>query len=354
MLNLFLEARIDDRIRFEATGSEPRLCIRLLAGTSHKLKGPPVIMPGNKPRNTYPIHPLLRDRLGWSPEDKKGKFIVTKLEDATCLVHGAYRCPTREGREKETNMNRVFIVGNITGNIFFEVVNNKPYLRLLLMAGKPRRITGLRIVLTGDNARKFFPYLKKGSEIGVIGLLTTREHRGKWITEVDATHLILLRNINWENGEAKREDLLPSMSSSFLVGTIEEAPYFEWRSNGREGQAAPDDSERYAYLHLSVGNGDRLRGLGISVYGTLAQIARPYLQAGSVVAIDGHFQTRGKEGGPRTIEATAEHIAFLDNINWEAGAAAQRRMVEQEAAAESPPGLSADDTSIFQQSYASS
>lgn len=252
-------------------------------------------------------------------------------------------------------MNRIFIVGNITGNIYFEVVNNKPYLRLLLMAGKPRRITGLRIILTGDNARRFFPYLKKGSEIGVIGLLTTREHGGKWITEVDATHLILLRNINWENGEAKREEMLPSMSSSFLVGTIEEDPYFEWRSSNREGQAAQDNSERYAYLHLSIGNGDRLRGLGVSVHGTLAQISHPYLRVGSVVAIDGHFQTRGKEGGPKTIELTAEHIAFLDDINWEAGAAAQQRMVEQEeATGESPSTLSTNNSSILQESYASS
>jgi single-stranded DNA-binding protein len=229
-------------------------------------------------------------------------------------------------------MNRVFIVGNITGNIFFDVLGDRPFLRLLLMAGKPRPIKGLRIVLWGDNAMKFFPYLQKGSEIGVIGQLTMREYAGKWITEVEANHLILLRNINWENGEAPKEELLPVLSSSFVVGKLEEDTYFEWRSNGREGRASPDDSQRYAFMHFLLGNGDRLRGVGVSVYGTLAQIAHPYLRMGSLIAVDGHLQTKIKENGPKTLEVTAEHIAFLENINWEAGTAAQKRMMEDGAA----------------------
>jgi single-stranded DNA-binding protein len=232
----------------------------------------------------------------------------------------------------------LFIVGNITGNIFFELIDNKPFLRLLLMAGKPRPIKGLRVILWRENATKFFPYLQKGSEIGVIGQLTMRQFKGNWITEVEANHLILMRNINWENGDVSKEEMMPVLSSSFVVGKLEEDPYFEWRSKDKEGPALPSDSSRYAYMHLSLGNEDHLHGLGVSIYGTLAQVAHPYLRAGSVVAIDGHFQTKHKENRPNTIDLTAEHVAFLENINWEAGKAAQKRLMDADAAPEIAEG----------------
>jgi single-stranded DNA-binding protein len=58
--------------------------------------------------------------------------------------------------------------------------------------------------------------------------------------------------------------------------------------------------------------------------GALAELAYPYLRSGSKVAVDGHLQTRERETGKRVVEMTAEHIAFLEDIDWEAGEAAQR------------------------------
>jgi single-stranded DNA-binding protein len=216
-------------------------------------------------------------------------------------------------------MNRVFIVGKITGNIFFDVLGNRPVLKFLFMAGKPRPIRCLWIVLWDENAIKFFPYLQKGSEVGVIGHLTMRVVKRKWITEVEASHLILLKNIKWENGDAPREDLLPDMSLSFLVGALEEDPYFEWRNGPGEGQASLADSRRCAYMHLSLGNSEHLQGLGVSVYGALAQVAASYLRAGSVIAVDGKLRTKDKGNGHKIFDLTAEHIAFLDNQDEQHG-----------------------------------
>ena len=225
-------------------------------------------------------------------------------------------------------MNRVFLVGNITGNIHYDILGGRPFLRLILMAGRPRVITGLRIILWDDKATKFFPYLQRGSEIGVIGLLITREYKGKLITEVEANHLILLRNINWENGPRPLDELSPAASASFVVGRVEENIQFGWLESSRQSTRSGEEVQRLACLRLLISNGKYLNGLYTVVYGTLAELAYPYLQAGSVIAVDGHLQTKDHEAGQKMIEVTAENIAFLQNIDWAAGAAAQRRMME--------------------------
>ena len=84
---------------------------------------------------------------------------------------------------------------NDSRHIFFDVLGNRPVLQFLFMAGKPRRIRCLRIVLWDENAINFFLYLQKGSEIGIIGHLTMRVVKRKWITEVESSHLILLKNM---------------------------------------------------------------------------------------------------------------------------------------------------------------
>jgi len=67
----------------------------------------------------------------------------------------------------------------------------------------------------------------------------------------------------------------------------------------------------------------------VTVRGTLAELAFPFLQNGSKIAVDGHLQTRDRETGKKVVEVTAEHIAFLENINWSAGEAAQKSRSEQ-------------------------
>jgi len=224
-------------------------------------------------------------------------------------------------------MNRVFVVGNITGDIYYDRLllhgQETPYLRLVLMTSRPRPLRGMRVVLQGEKAELYFPYLRRGSEIGVVGELQSRTYRDKIIHEIEASHLILLRNIDWESGEAVRQQQnWPSpngaANSVFLVGEVMDDIYFDWfqRSPERGGG-------QYAFLRLMLHNDEQLSGLRVVVRGALAELAFPYLQPGSRIAVDGHIQTRNRETGQKVVEVTAEHVAFLENINWEAGEAAR-------------------------------
>ncbi len=228
-------------------------------------------------------------------------------------------------------MNRIFLVGNITGDIYYDRLRIKgverPFLRLILMSSRPNFVGGMRIVLWDEKAELFFPYLQRGSEIAVVGHLQTRQHKEKLIHEIEAANLILLRKVNWEFGEQERlRRNLPKPSASannvFVVGDIGEDIYYDMfkRANG-------DGS--YAFLRLMLNNEQYLNGLRVTVRGTLAELAFPFLQNGSKIAVDGHLQTRDRETGKKVVEVTAEHIAFLENINWSAGEAAQKSRAEQ-------------------------
>ena len=224
-------------------------------------------------------------------------------------------------------MNRIFLVGNLTGDIYFDHLLLKgeetPYLRLVLMADRPRPLRGMRVVLRGSKAEMYYPYLQKGSEVAVVGMLQSRLYREKTIFEIEAEHLILLRNIDWKTGEEVRQKYnwpIPTVSTNsvFVIGEVMDDLYYDWfkRSPERgEGQ--------YAFLRLLLNNDEYLNGLRVVLRGTLAELAYPYLRPGSRIAVDGHIQTRDRETGQRVTEVTAEHIAFLENIDWEAGETAR-------------------------------
>lgn len=232
-------------------------------------------------------------------------------------------------------MNHIVILGNITGDIFFDYLNikneSRPFLRLILMGknGKNKGSTmvrGLRVTLYDDLARLYYPYLKKGSEIAVIGGVASRSYKGSIIHEVNASQLLLLRKIDWENGEAQRHklgiDIPDGNNRTFLVGEVQDDIHFDWypRRNDPNGG-------RYAFLRLFLKGEDRkTKGhqsfdhLRVAIRGSLAELAYPYLRIGSKIAVDGHFQTRklGKKKTP-TVEITAQHLVFVENINWKAG-----------------------------------
>jgi single-stranded DNA-binding protein len=133
--------------------------------------------------------------------------------------------------------------------------------------------------------------------------------------------------VNWEFGEQERlRRNLPKPSATannvFVVGTISEDIYFDW-FNRSDGEGS------YAFLRLMLTNEQYLDGLRVTVRGVLAELAFPFLQAGSKIAVDGHLQTRDRESGKKVVEVTAEHIAFLENINWTAGEAAQKTRVDK-------------------------
>jgi len=230
-------------------------------------------------------------------------------------------------------MNRIFIVGNITGDIYYDRLliksEKRPFLRLILMSSRPRFVGGMRVVLWDEMAELFFPYLQRGSEIAVIGHLQTREHRAKLVHEIEATNLILLRKVNWEFGEQERlrrnvGKPPASANNVFVIGELGDDIYFD-RFERARGEGS------YAFLRLVLTNDEYLNGLRIIVLGALAELAYPFLRKGSKVAVDGHIQTRDRETGKKVVEVTAEHIAFLENINWAAGEAAQESRAAQAA-----------------------
>ncbi len=230
-------------------------------------------------------------------------------------------------------MNRVFIVGNITGDIYFDYLKIKgverPFLRLILMSDRPQRLEGMRVVLWDERAELYYGYVKRGSEIAVIGQIASRHFRGKLIHEIEAESLILLRNIDWDQGEAARTQqglLTPGVdvNNVFLIGEVEDDIYFDWFKRTPE-----QGGGEYAFMRLLLNGHKYLTGLRVIVRGQLAELAYPYLQPGSKIALDGHIQTRDRETGKRMIEVTARNIIFLENINWSAGEAAKVHLVDR-------------------------
>jgi len=224
-------------------------------------------------------------------------------------------------------MNRVFVVGNITSDIYFDRFlmkgEKRSYLRLILMAERPRSVRGMRIVIWDKKAELYFPYLKKGSELAVIGQFESRKYKDQWIHEVVSESLLLLRNIDWERGESIRQQYnLPSPNGTsndvFLVGEILEGMQLEWFKPGKE-----NDSGDFAFLRLRLKCDEYLNGLRVTVRGSLAELVYPYLQTGSKVAVDGILQTHDLETGKKVVEVRTRNMTFLENINWEAGQAAQ-------------------------------
>jgi single-stranded DNA-binding protein len=91
-------------------------------------------------------------------------------------------------------MNSVTLVGNIAGDIYSGKKNGRPLLRLLMITGRPRLITGIRTVLLDGKANEFYSSLRKGSEIGILGLITNRWYQHNYVSEVEVRNLVLLRN----------------------------------------------------------------------------------------------------------------------------------------------------------------
>ncbi len=224
-------------------------------------------------------------------------------------------------------MNRVFIVGNITGDIYFDRFlikgEQRSFLRLILMAERPRAVYGMRVVLWDQKAELYFPYLKKGSELAVLGQFVSRQHKDKWINEIVSESLLLLRNVDWERGEYVRKQYnLPNPNGAsndvFLVGDVLEDIHFDLHP--RKPEANGGD---YALLRLHLKSENHLDGLRVNVYGALAELAHPYLQTGSRIAVDGHLQTRSVGPARKVVELSTHNMTFLENINWAAGEAAR-------------------------------
>ncbi len=175
------------------------------------------------------------------------------------------------------------------------------------------------------------PYLQRGSEILAVGALQTRFFRGKPVWEVMVSNLVLLRNINWERGEAARQRRglekpenggLGDANHAFVIGDVREGFHLE----RRPGRRAGDDPRGVAFLHLRLDNSRYADNLLVTVTGTLAELVHPYLKNGSRIAVDGHVQSNNGQ----CCELFAHNITFLENVNWELGNLMAAKLKEQQ------------------------
>lgn len=111
--------------------------------------------------------------------------------------------------------NITLIKGDITSDIYYDVFtqNGKavPFLRVYLMVnGTPeaKEIKGLRVVFYGYLAELSEAHLQKGSRIQIEGHIQMRRApNGNPTFEIVAEDVEFLRNITWERGQKRQEEL---------------------------------------------------------------------------------------------------------------------------------------------------
>jgi single-stranded DNA-binding protein len=114
--------------------------------------------------------------------------------------------------------NNVVIKGDITSDIYYDVFTQSgksvPFLRVYLMInGTPeaKDVKGLRVVFYGYLAELSEAHLQKGSRIHVEGHIQMRRApNGSMTFEVVAEDVEFLRNITWERGQKRLDELAAS------------------------------------------------------------------------------------------------------------------------------------------------
>ena len=111
--------------------------------------------------------------------------------------------------------NRVAVLGDITGDIYYDVlqISNQPvpFLRVYMMINETREaneVKGLRIVFYGVLAELAEAHLQTGSRILVQGHIQLRKGKNNVIvSEVVAEHVIYIRNFDQEKGNQRLKEL---------------------------------------------------------------------------------------------------------------------------------------------------
>lgn len=219
-------------------------------------------------------------------------------------------------------MNIVVMVGNISGDIYLGQHNGRSLLRLLLFSDHPRPVSKFRIVLQDGKAKEFYAALRKGSEIGVIGHVTTRRYERNFVAEVEARNLILLRSFSWSDIDTQGAIVEQDNGKAVVEGTIGPDILFEWRQR-RTGKFLGVNNQ-YAFMRFELFNNTHPKGLNIVAYGFVAELIFPYLRPRSEIAVDGIL--RQNKQGRRVV--VAENVALLRNIDYLRAAAAQSRLME--------------------------
>lgn len=73
--------------------------------------------------------------------------------------------------------------------------------------------------------------------------------------------------------------------------------------------------------------------LRVVAYGDVALVTYPYLRVGSKILVHARYRQRQRTDKPETVhEFVADHIVFIDKIDWERGEVVRaQRMAHQEA-----------------------
>ena len=218
-------------------------------------------------------------------------------------------------------MNIVVLAGNISGDIYLGQHNSRSLLRLLLFSDHPRPVSRFRIVLQDGKAKEFYAALRKGSEIGVIGHITTRRYERSFVEEVEARNLVLLRNFSWSDIDTQETIVEQGNGKAVVEGMIGPDILFEWRQ--RKTGKCLGVNDQYAFLQFDLFNNTHPKGLNIVVYGFVAELIFPYLRPRSEIAVDGLM--RQNKCGRQVV--VGENVALLRYIDYIRAAAAQARLM---------------------------
>jgi single-stranded DNA-binding protein len=132
--------------------------------------------------------------------------------------------------------NHLMIMGDITGDIYFDTITlsgkSMQYLRMLLFLKAvvgSASVEGLRVVVYGPLAELTYGHVQKGSRIAVFGHIQQRVHDGNRLFEIVAEEIQYIRNVDWDRGEqirmelVRRGELHPSYKDTRLQETTTHA-----------------------------------------------------------------------------------------------------------------------------------
>lgn len=112
---------------------------------------------------------------------------------------------------------------------------------------------------------------------------------------------------------------MPWNNDCRFIGNLTHPPHFHLV--GRSGLP-------FLRFYLAVDDGrESASFLRVVAYGELALATHPYLQTGSKVLVHAHYRQRKRVDRDETIhEFVADHIIFIDKIDWERGDEARAQL----------------------------
>ena len=110
-----------------------------------------------------------------------------------------------------------------------------------------------------------------------------------------------------------------------FIGNVTHPPHFQ-----RVGETLLP----FMRLYLAVDHDkEKTSYVRVVAYGDLALVTYPYLQVGSKIMVQARYRQRKRHDRDETVhEFVADHIVFLDKIDWERGNAARARWLRAQDA----------------------